>query len=88
VTESWIDGSIYGGPQALIDAAVTGKPFADFGYEEQAQIFADYYQLLGGGDTTAYEPYMQSVRNGTWRKTPTAASTPLTGVPRAMTRRE
>ena len=65
----------YGGPQGLRDAAAAGRAFADFGYEEQAQIFADYYAALGG-DTSAYEPYMQSVRDGTWQQAPVAASTP------------
>jgi hypothetical protein len=67
----------YGGTQGLIDAAAAGRPFADFGYEEQGDIFEDYYVLLvGGDDTSAYEPYLQSVRDGTWREAPVATSVP------------
>jgi hypothetical protein len=67
----------FGGEQGLIDAAAAGKPFGDFGYEEPAAIFAGYdLALLGNGDPSAYEPYMQSVRGGTWREAPVAASVP------------
>jgi hypothetical protein len=59
----------YGGEQGLRDAAANGQPFADFGYEEQAEIFADYYRH-SGGDTSAYDPYIQSVWNGTWQSAP------------------
>jgi hypothetical protein len=66
-----------GGQQGLIDAAAAGRSFADFGYEEQGDIFEDYYDLLvGGGDTSAYDPYMQSVRDGSWREAPVATSVP------------
>lgn len=59
----------YGGEQGLRDALAEGRAFADFGYEEQAQIFADYFERLGG-DTSAYDPYMQSVRDGAWESVP------------------
>ncbi|HEV2778578.1 MAG TPA: peptidoglycan-binding domain-containing protein [Actinophytocola sp.] len=59
----------YGGEQGLRDAAAVGQPFSDFGYEEQASIFADYYRRLGG-DTSAYDPYIQSVWDGTWQSAP------------------
>lgn len=56
----------YGGEQGLRDALAAGKSFADFGYEEQAEIFADYYRHAGG-DTSAYDPFIRSVRAGTWQ---------------------
>ncbi|SRR6266545_6998244 len=59
----------YGGEQGLRDAAAKGQAFADFGYEEQAEIFADYYRH-SGGDTSAYDPYLQSVWDGTWESAP------------------
>lgn len=59
----------YGGEQGLRDAAANGQPFSDFGYEEQASIFADYYVKIGG-DTSAFDPYMQSVWDGTWQQPP------------------
>lgn len=59
----------YGGEQGLRDAAAAGTPFSDFGYEEQAEIFADYYRHLGG-DTSAYDPYIRSVHEGTWQSAP------------------
>lgn len=59
----------YGGEQGLRDAVAEGKPFSDFGYEEQASILADYYSRIGG-DTSAYDPYIQSVWDGTWQQAP------------------
>jgi hypothetical protein len=59
----------YGGEQGLRTAAAKGQPFADFGYEEQAEILADYYRHLGG-DTSAYDPYIQTVWDGTWQSAP------------------
>ncbi|CRK56564.1 hypothetical protein [Alloactinosynnema sp. L-07] len=59
----------YGGEQGLRDAAAAGQPFGDFGYEEQASILADYWSLIGG-DTSAYDPYIESVKNGTWQSAP------------------
>jgi hypothetical protein len=59
----------YGGEQGLRDAAAQGQPFSDFGYEEQASILADYYSRIGG-DTSAYDPYIQTVRDGTWQSAP------------------
>ncbi len=59
----------YGGEQGLRDAVANGQAFADFGYEEQAEIFADYYRH-SDGDTSAYDPYIQSVWDGTWQSAP------------------
>ncbi|HVK21840.1 MAG TPA: peptidoglycan-binding domain-containing protein [Actinokineospora sp.] len=59
----------YGGEQGLRDAAAAGQPFSDWGYEEQASILADYWELMGG-DTSAYDPYIESVKNGTWQSPP------------------
>jgi peptidoglycan hydrolase-like protein with peptidoglycan-binding domain len=59
----------YGGEQGLREAAAAHKPFSDFGYEEQAEILADYYRHIGG-DTSAFDPYITSVRNGTWQSAP------------------
>jgi hypothetical protein len=55
----------YGGPQGLRDAAAQGKHFTQFGFEEQAAIVADYYDLSRtGADTSAYLPFVTSARNG------------------------
>ena len=59
----------YGGEQGLRDAVEKGQPFSDFGYEEQASILADYYSRIGA-DTSAYDPYIQTVRDGTWQSAP------------------
>lgn len=59
----------YGGEQGLRDAVANGQPFATFGYEEQAEILADYYRHIGG-DTSAYDPYITTVRDGTWESAP------------------
>lgn len=59
----------YGGEQGLKDAVANGQSFADFGYEEQASILADYYSRIGG-NTSAYDPYINSVRDGTWESAP------------------
>jgi hypothetical protein len=66
---SAIDGDYdYGGEQGLRDGVAHGKPFSDFGYEEQAQILQDYYRA---SDTSAFDPYIRSVRNGTHTQAPT-----------------
>jgi hypothetical protein len=52
----------YGGEQGLRDGVAHGKPFSDFGYEEQAQILQDYYRA---SNTAAFDPYIHSVRHGT-----------------------
>jgi peptidoglycan hydrolase-like protein with peptidoglycan-binding domain len=67
---SAIDGDYdYGGEQGLRDALAHGKAFSDFGYEEQAQILQDYYRA---SDTSAFDPYVRSVRNGTHHQAPAA----------------
>lgn len=58
----------YGGEQGLRDGVTHGKAFWDFGYEEQAQILQDYYRA--SGDTSAFDPYITSVRNGTQHQAP------------------
>jgi len=58
----------YGGEQGLRDGVAHGKPFSDFGYEEQAQILQDYYRAT---NTAAFDPYIRSVRHGTHHQAPT-----------------
>lgn len=58
----------YGGQQGLRDGVAHGRAFWDFGFEEQAQIFQDYYRA---SDTSAFDPYIRSVRNGTHHQAPT-----------------
>ncbi|GLZ42966.1 peptidoglycan-binding domain-containing protein [Actinokineospora sp. NBRC 105648] len=61
----------YGGEQGLRDAVANGQPFDDFGYEEQASIIADYWQAANsGGDTSAFDPYIRTIRDGTWTQAP------------------
>jgi hypothetical protein len=66
---SALDGDYdYGGEQGLRDAHAKGQPFWDFGYEEQAQILQDYSRA--SGDTSAFDPYIRSVRHGTYQQPP------------------
>jgi hypothetical protein len=58
----------YGGLQGLRDGVAHGRAFWDFGYEEQAQILQDYYRA--SGDTSAFDPYIASVRHGTQQQAP------------------
>jgi hypothetical protein len=58
----------YGGEQGLRDAMTHRKSFWDFGYEEQAQILQDYFRK--SGDTSVFDPYITSVRNGTHHQAP------------------
>jgi hypothetical protein len=56
----------YGGPEGLEAAQRAGKPFGQFTFEEQAQIVRHYYERTQSGeDTSAYLPYVNSVRYGT-----------------------
>jgi len=57
----------YDGEHGLRDALAHGRAFSDFGYEEQAQILQDYYRA---SDTSAFDPYVRSVRNGTHHQAP------------------
>jgi hypothetical protein len=61
----------YGGEQGLKDALAQGRPFASFNHEQQGDILRDYYsRRMNGLDTSAYDPYVNSVRNGTWQVAP------------------
>ena len=49
-----------------MDASAAGKRFGQFNFEEQGAILGDYYRLTQtGGDTSAYDQYVKSVRYGT-----------------------
>jgi hypothetical protein len=53
----------YGGASALSTNTAAGGKLGQFNPEQQAQIMADYFQLVkDGGDTTAYAPYIAEVQ--------------------------
>jgi hypothetical protein len=55
----------YGDDQGLRDASARGKTFSQFNYEQQGDILADYYvRRETGGDTSAFEPFVNDVRDG------------------------
>jgi hypothetical protein len=56
---------IYGGPEGLQKAYAAGKPFGQFTFEQQGDIMRHYYERTqSGADTSAYLPYVNSVRHG------------------------
>jgi hypothetical protein len=60
-------GSAYdfGGVKGLEQAAAQGRHFLDFNTEQQASICEHYYTTLkAGGDTSAYEPFINEVKHG------------------------
>ena len=62
---AFVVGYSYGGTPKLIQAVVDGKHFTDFNTEQQGDILRDYYSLLKAGkDTSAYDPFVDEVRNG------------------------
>jgi len=55
----------YGGPSGLSADRATGKHYADYGRERQAQIAQDYYRdITAGTPTTDYDPYIAELRKG------------------------
>jgi hypothetical protein len=52
--------------QGLREAKDAGKPFIGFTTEQQGDILRDYHdRVQNHKDTSAYDPYVNSVRNGT-----------------------
>lgn len=59
----------YGDEPALVKAAAENKHFTDFNTEQQGDILSHYYlKLKAGKDTSAYEPFVAEVKNGTGSK--------------------
>lgn len=55
----------YGGPDGLQAHLAAGKRYYDYNREQQGQIAQDYCALVEAGeDTTAYEPFIQELRQG------------------------
>jgi hypothetical protein len=55
----------YGGAKALRKAWAAGKHFVDFGWEQQAEICADYWaRLFRHRDTSAHRPYIMELQAG------------------------
>ncbi len=55
----------YGGPSGLSSDRASGKHYADYGRERQAQIAQDYYRdITSGNPTTEYDPYIAELRQG------------------------
>jgi hypothetical protein len=61
----------YGGVLGLEKALNERKPFDEFDLEEQAQILRHYYEISRArGDTSAYDPYVRDVQEGTTSQPP------------------
>jgi hypothetical protein len=59
------EGYGYGGAAGLYEARDQGRRLCDFNREQQAQIAEDYYNCCRAGvDVTAYEPFIQDLREG------------------------
>ncbi len=59
------EGYAYGRAAGLRAARDRGKRLCDFNREQQAQIAEDYYnRRRAGDDVTAYEPFIQDLREG------------------------
>ena len=59
-------GYDYGGPEGLRAAVSQGRGLRSFNREQQAQIAQDYYAAIRTrSDLTAYEPFIQQLREGT-----------------------
>ena len=55
----------YGGRAGLQAHLAAGKRYCDYNREQQGQIAQDYSALVEAGeDTTAYEPFIQELRQG------------------------
>jgi hypothetical protein len=67
----------YGGEAGLRTDRAAGKHFVDYNTEQQASICEDYYLALeGGGDKSAYEPFIAEVKNGGAPTGPGPGATP------------
>jgi hypothetical protein len=55
----------YGGDAGLRDAWEDGKAFDEFTTEQQGDILQNYYErLMLNGDVSAFQPFVDDVRNG------------------------
>ena len=59
----------YGGEHYLAEAWANGHSFSHFNHEQQGDILQDYYRrvVAGGGEFKSAVPFVEQVRNGTWR---------------------
>ena len=56
---------VYGGPDGLRLARAAGKRYSDYNREQQGQIAQDYCaRVQDGRDTSAYEPFIDELRQG------------------------
>ena len=59
----------YGGEWYLAEAWASGKSFSHFNHEQQGDILQHYYERVvrDGGHFDSAVPFVEQVRNGTWR---------------------
>ena len=59
----------YGGEHYLAEAWANGHSFSHFNHEQQGDILQDYYRRVvqNGGRFDSAVPFVEQVRNGTWR---------------------
>ena len=59
----------YGGEHYLAEAWANGHSFSHFNHEQQGDILQDYYRRVvqNGGHFDSAVPFVEQVRNGSWR---------------------